>query len=140
MDLDALLSESVELKQKEKDAKTEGMRKKKAIDSTWLSNEEKKALEAAKERIHVAADGWVNEAVVLMLSKQVCSGCGATHFQTEGRFLLKSYKKYNAKNYERILFDWERIELPRKVKINIINTDICIECLQNFCPDDFLED
>lgn len=132
MDLDILLHESVELKQKEKEAKQTKKLANKPAGSPWLNKEEKAALKESVERIAARTDGWKDVAIVLMLSEQYCMTCGSKHTQTEGRFVLKFHERYKVRNFERMLFPNDNpMNLPKQVQIVHTEVDICTNCFES---------
>lgn len=141
MDLDALLSESVELKQKEKEAKQSKKTPNKPLGSPWMNAEEKQLIKEAHIRITANHSGWEDVAIVLMLSEQRCTTCNSIHTQTEGRFTMKWHDKYKIRNFERKLFNDNPFNLPKRVQVVRTEVDICTNCFAHThqWPADYLE-
>lgn len=141
MDLDALLSESVGLKQKEKEAKSSKRTANKPVGSSWLNKEEKEALKESVARVSANSEEWQDVAIVLMLSEQHCTTCLSIHTQTEGRFTMKFHPRYKVSNFIRNLFNDNPFNLPKQVRIARTEVDICVNCFASVhsWPANYLE-
>lgn len=133
LDLDSLLSESLEAKRKPKALKAEitGVTKRpKTIgqaNKEWLNSADKSDYERRIENAR-RSDMWRPQAAVAMFSVQLCLNCGSRHTHFEGFFIQSTHA---ASHTERWVLSLDRAslrDLPHHRKITVHEADACIAC------------
>jgi len=122
LDLDALLTESVEIRAAQQNLKTA----RKAVALTSATPEERAAIES-KIREWEAKSEWKPAAVVAMFTKQECTCCGSIHSTFAGIFQRQEHRTNTLSRWVREKTP-SHLNLPREQKHNVEHTAFCVLC------------
>ena len=142
LDLDNLLTESVTLRNKEKQQKADAVAKKKQEpklkrDPQWMSGHELAEHKEQVKKIRNKAEDWLTEGATVMFLNQCCQNCGAEREHFTGIFLRQSHRRFQATRYAQPTALIDYADLPREIEITNQYVPMCIEChAQQGWPED----
>lgn len=133
IDLDNLLSESLELSQQERQRKSSKKAGNKGMpqqrdQAGWMTGQELEVHYKQVAKIKETAEGWKTVAAILLIHSQICSTCHAEHQRVEGIFIKREHIRLRAVNYlvPKALLDWNT--LPREVEVRPAYVHLCPSC------------
>lgn len=135
MDLDDLLSESMDLAKQRKQlrqnqkAAVRGKPQTEPVKTPgWLNKEEMEAHAADIARIKAKTDGWKSLDAVLLCYAQICSHCGAEHRTIEGIFVRKYSEKLRVTTLVKPGGVIDYAHLPKEVEVRTSPVSMCADC------------
>jgi hypothetical protein len=133
LDLDSLLSESLEITQKERQMKASKKAGNKGMpqqqdQAGWMTGKELDEHYKQVAKIKENAEGWKTVCAILLIHSQICSTCHSEHQSVEGIFVKREHLKLRAVNYlvPKALLDWNT--LPREVEVRPAYVHMCPSC------------
>lgn len=124
LDLDALLTESVEIRTAQQNLKAA----RKAVAVSGQSAEERAATEQ-KIREWEAKSEWKAAAIVAMFTEQHCTCCSSVHSVFTGIFQRQEHRINKASRWVREKTP-AHLNLPKEQKITAENTPFCLLCAE----------
>lgn len=134
MNLDDLLSESVDLAKKSKEIKQsqkagrKGKPQEEPKPVGWLNKDEMQQHAFDVACIKARTEGWKSTDAVLLCYAQVCSHCGSEHTMVDGIFVKKYHEKLRVTNLIKPGGAIDYAGLPRQVEIRTEQVPMCFKC------------